>query len=253
MTTPAEDWPTVAANIQARWDHGRDQLTDGCALCQAEYAEARTAAQTGAPMTTPEPADDSHVCKAGATVYFCPTAGETESDCHGGFDVCCDRTDLHQKLARCSTAAFRDTPHAGHSWEPQLGMDPVYCEGGPLMATPDTPAFPVQLPPPSPALEMHQAAARLRPAAEAMLTEMQARPDEWRGAWASEMDGALGGPSGVLTGLFSPEAAAELADWLDATAAEATFADGTEYALHPGGSPFASWNAALRLARLINQ
>lgn len=28
------------AEITARWDHGHGELTDGCALCQAEYAEA---------------------------------------------------------------------------------------------------------------------------------------------------------------------------------------------------------------------
>ncbi|MFH9812536.1 hypothetical protein ACH4NO_18310 [Streptomyces olivaceus] len=39
---------------------------------------------------------EAHVCKPGATVYYCPTSGETESDCHGGFDVCCARPDLHQ-------------------------------------------------------------------------------------------------------------------------------------------------------------
>ncbi|MGW0920147.1 hypothetical protein ACWD3J_14155 [Streptomyces sp. NPDC002755] len=37
-----------------------------------------------------------HVCKPGAARYFCPTSGKTESTCHGGFDVCCDRPDLHQ-------------------------------------------------------------------------------------------------------------------------------------------------------------
>lgn len=31
-------------------------------------------------------------------MYFCPTAGEYESPCHGGFDTCCDRPDLHKEL-----------------------------------------------------------------------------------------------------------------------------------------------------------
>jgi hypothetical protein len=44
--------------------------------------------------------DDGHVCKPGASIYYCPTGGEAESDCHGGFDVCCDRPDLHQPLPR---------------------------------------------------------------------------------------------------------------------------------------------------------
>lgn len=45
---------------------------------------------------TPAAETEAHVCKPGASVYYCPTSGETESDCHGGFDVCCDRPDLHQ-------------------------------------------------------------------------------------------------------------------------------------------------------------
>lgn len=35
-----DDLQAQLAEIQARWDHGHDELTDGCALCQAEYAEA---------------------------------------------------------------------------------------------------------------------------------------------------------------------------------------------------------------------
>ncbi|MFJ7990268.1 hypothetical protein [Streptomyces sp. NPDC096351] len=43
----------------------------------------------------PEP---EHVCRPDATVYYCPTAGEVESDCHGGFDTCCSRPELHRFL-----------------------------------------------------------------------------------------------------------------------------------------------------------
>ncbi|WP_329215144.1 hypothetical protein OG352_06135 [Streptomyces sp. NBC_01485] len=44
----------------------------------------------------PQPeTQDAHVCKPGASTYYCPTSGQTESDCHGGFDVCCDRPELH--------------------------------------------------------------------------------------------------------------------------------------------------------------
>lgn len=51
-------------------------------------------------VVTPQdgPADD-HVCKPGATVYYCPTSGETESDCHVGFDQCCDRPDEHRPVS----------------------------------------------------------------------------------------------------------------------------------------------------------
>jgi hypothetical protein len=41
----ADTWPAAGAAIAARWDHGHDRLTDGCALCLAEYAEARAWAQ----------------------------------------------------------------------------------------------------------------------------------------------------------------------------------------------------------------
>lgn len=49
----AESWSDAGAHIQARWEHGHDQLTDGCALCQAEYAEARDWAQVN-PEETPD-------------------------------------------------------------------------------------------------------------------------------------------------------------------------------------------------------
>lgn len=32
-------------DIQARWYHGHDELTDGCSLCHAEYREAFELAQ----------------------------------------------------------------------------------------------------------------------------------------------------------------------------------------------------------------
>lgn len=47
-------------------------------------------------MTEQPTPDDEHVCKPGASIYYCPTAGEIESDCHGGFDVCCDKPELHR-------------------------------------------------------------------------------------------------------------------------------------------------------------
>ncbi|MEV5703127.1 hypothetical protein AB0L55_37305 [Streptomyces anthocyanicus] len=47
----------------------------------------------------PDTETQAHVCKPGASVYYCPTSGETESNCHGGFDACCDRPDLHQPAA----------------------------------------------------------------------------------------------------------------------------------------------------------
>jgi hypothetical protein len=41
----------------------------------------------------------AHVCKPGSSTYYCPTSGQTESGCHGGFGTCCDRPDLHQPAA----------------------------------------------------------------------------------------------------------------------------------------------------------
>lgn len=75
-----------------------------------------------------QPEDDDHVCKPGASVYYCPTAGETESDCHGGFDTCCDQPDLHQSLIPCSLAVLHQS-HDAHAWQPQPGMSPVHCVG----------------------------------------------------------------------------------------------------------------------------
>ncbi|HET6691721.1 MAG TPA: hypothetical protein VFG74_12740 [Miltoncostaeaceae bacterium] len=33
------------AALAARWDHGHTELTDNCALCQEEYAQARALAE----------------------------------------------------------------------------------------------------------------------------------------------------------------------------------------------------------------
>jgi hypothetical protein len=30
--------------------------------------------------------------------WWCPTSGKVECGVHGGFDVCCNRTDLHQPI-----------------------------------------------------------------------------------------------------------------------------------------------------------
>ncbi|MES9522424.1 hypothetical protein [Streptomyces capoamus] len=68
--------------------------------------------------------DEEHVCKPGATVYYCPTVGEVESDCHGGFDVCCSRPDLH-RLACGKTQGV-----GGHRYSPCArtpGHREAYC------------------------------------------------------------------------------------------------------------------------------
>lgn len=52
-------------------------------------------ASVGRPIETAPAtlAETGHICTS--EPYFCPTSGEVESACHGGFDVCCDRPDLH--------------------------------------------------------------------------------------------------------------------------------------------------------------
>lgn len=82
------------------------------------------------------------------------------------------------------------------------------------------PALPVLLPPPGPALLLHQAAAKLRGWAAAARAEM-ARNDYWDMGWAAGVENAISNPTGRLAAMFSPDVADETADWLDATAAEA--------------------------------
>lgn len=54
---------------------------------------------------------DEHVCKPGAKVYWCQ--GEWESDCHGGFDVCCGRYDLHRERCPNCQRTFEDCKCVG--------------------------------------------------------------------------------------------------------------------------------------------
>ncbi|MEU5742008.1 hypothetical protein ABZ784_28955 [Streptomyces tendae] len=65
---------------------------------------------------TPAAETEAHVCKPDAIAYYCPTSGETESNCHSGFDACCDRPDLHQPTAgeRQAEAAAAPCVECGH-------------------------------------------------------------------------------------------------------------------------------------------
>lgn len=45
-------WADRANNIAARWAHGHDELTTGCALCEAEFAEVMQ--MTHGPKTSPD-------------------------------------------------------------------------------------------------------------------------------------------------------------------------------------------------------
>lgn len=75
----------------------------------------------------------------------------------------------------------------------------------------------VELPPPSPALTVHQAAARIRRAAERARFETTVNT-YWRSGWAVGIENAVGGTPGELAALFPPELAVEFADWLDTVA-----------------------------------
>jgi hypothetical protein len=74
-----------------------------------------------------------------------------------------------------------------------------------------------QLPAPSPALVVHQAAARIRALAEKALERM-GRNEYWASGWATGVSNAMGGEEGELAGLFTPELAIKFADWLDTAA-----------------------------------
>lgn len=65
-------------------------------------------------------------------------------------------------------------------------------------------------------------------------------------AWVSTEPPTRWAPSAITA--FGPG----LADWLDATVAEMSVAEGTEYLLPGDSTDFGSWNAALALARQIN-
>ncbi|MGW5003290.1 hypothetical protein ACWEP8_37180 [Streptomyces hydrogenans] len=47
-----------------------------------------------------------HTCPPAAGTYFCPTSGALESPCHGGFDVCCARPDLHEPILALAEAGL---------------------------------------------------------------------------------------------------------------------------------------------------
>lgn len=78
----------------------------------------------------------------------------------------------------------------------------------------------VELPPASPALRLHQAAAELRSRVERARAEM-AGNDYWEAGWRAGVENALGGATGQLAAFITPDMAAVLANWLDAVAQEA--------------------------------
>ncbi|MEU6768559.1 hypothetical protein ABZ916_39375 [Streptomyces sp. NPDC046853] len=72
---------------------------------------------------------------------------------------------------------------------------------------------PVTLPAPSPALTVHESAAHIRSLAEKAAADVEG--DQYWSRWADGISNALGGPVGDFAGLFSPDLAIHVADWLD--------------------------------------
>lgn len=61
---------------------------DSCDACDPEEPPMAPEEEEQAPLDEPGP---EHVCET----YYCPTVGEVESACHGGFDVCCSAPEKH--------------------------------------------------------------------------------------------------------------------------------------------------------------
>jgi hypothetical protein len=80
----------------------------------------------------------------------------------------------------------------------------------------------VQLPPPSPALAVHETADRIRTVAEAALRDLDT-DDFWScydraTAWRDGFENGMGGVCSQLAAVFTPEMAIAFADWLDTVA-----------------------------------
>lgn len=75
----------------------------------------------------------------------------------------------------------------------------------------------IELPPPSTALSVHEAAARIRGLDERAFAGM-ANNSYWDVGWARGVVNAIGDEEGDLAALFTPELAIQLADWLDGRA-----------------------------------
>lgn len=64
-----------------------------------QWRDCRACGDHETRLPEPEaPEEGPHVCKPGATLYYCPTADEIESDCHGGFDACCSAPEKHVQV-----------------------------------------------------------------------------------------------------------------------------------------------------------
>jgi hypothetical protein len=108
-----ESCPPCPAEKPAKCEHPNAHLTGAsgsseerihrysCPDCKAtwEKTERRNVPVEPEPPLTPEEEEQApegepgpeHVCQT----YYCPSAGEIESACHGGFDVCCEAPEKH--------------------------------------------------------------------------------------------------------------------------------------------------------------
>ncbi|MER6531179.1 hypothetical protein [Streptomyces sp. NPDC001508] len=102
-TRPGSSGP--AADDAALIEHERQRFDELVASLDLPDHDHRHATRKE-PMT----GQTEHRCKPGATVYYCPASGDTESDCHGGFDQCCDRPDLHRPVSTAGEVV--DSVHA---------------------------------------------------------------------------------------------------------------------------------------------
>jgi hypothetical protein len=92
-----------AVRLQARIDNARD------------WARRNLTDQQHAGLLGVLRGDEPHACRPGAGYYWCPTAGEVESDCHGGFGICCDQPERHEPLAMCGATQGCGHPADSHS------------------------------------------------------------------------------------------------------------------------------------------
>lgn len=61
-------------------------------------------------------------------LYYCPTAGEVESGCHGGFDVCCWAPELHQPVNAEGMARLADEVGLAQALSDRPAEEDELCE-----------------------------------------------------------------------------------------------------------------------------
>lgn len=104
-TDEDEEEPEAPECLHESWEvTGEHRSPEGwvksrvCASCR-EGLDNIIEAKPHWDIQSAEPEAPEHACKPGATLYYCPTAGELESDCHGGFDACCSNPEQHVQVS----------------------------------------------------------------------------------------------------------------------------------------------------------